>query len=846
MDLPRSIRAKRLVFWGAAAVVGGLMWLAWWRNHALLRDFIDYGLVMAAVGRMQAGERPYVDFLTPIQTLQFTLNAWAEAVWGPRYLSLTYAGVVFALGSFAGLTWVLVKPLGRWVALLVAGTVVVASSTQHTIIWYNAMGVTWLAAVVWLAAGRSETERGERLRWIAILAVLWLGGMTKLTYQAAALAFAMLFAVQAAVRGEWTWRRAVGRGASYVGAGTVLPLATEMAYTGASFQQWAYSVVQMAGSRVDLLKTLMTPVHYRWTPHDYYKPMFFHFVGLWGVALLVVIGGLVARGLGRSGRGRGVEWVFLAASLSGAWICGGVLLATNFEIAYLAGAAWLAMAAGIVVAFAGRSGAGGVDRATKGVLAAAALSLAVPAWISAWEGARAVWAPGEMDRADLVSTDGLPAEFGYLRGMKINTARRAALMELAEKKAGWDAQGIPGSSYYFINGTEWLVRVVPEARHRGLPLWLFRGTTITENEVERINGLLTRGATVQVIVEDEAWDVAYQGIREVLAERYSSEEIGLFRVNRFDPMLVRDVLENPARFAEDVGSNVLSRAMRVARGAFELRPSERGRYLCSPVESRLDLDFAVQGLSGEVIAELLPNVRAEVPVVFRVRESEPAGGGRVLWEKTLLPTAGARWVAERFAVEAGGKKLALEMELSGGAKAEGGWRGLKIDRADPESAQRPFPVDRALKELAVSDGWASALFRDGGVRPVEFASFGLDNHAGSRNGVPELFVHVAGEVWFRLDGPAKRLRGEFGVREGLWENASATKGLRATVVQAGGGRFEVLHRQDLWRDDEAVRKPQTFDVALPEAEGWIGLMITPLDVENSSWGQAWWRGFEAE
>src|SRR5688572_1065589 len=97
-DTPLGKRPAILI---AGVLVGAGLLLPWWRNHGLLRDFYDYGNIMAGVGRIQLGDRPYVDFLTPIQTLQFYIGVLAERAWGARYLSLTYAGAVFTIGAFA-------------------------------------------------------------------------------------------------------------------------------------------------------------------------------------------------------------------------------------------------------------------------------------------------------------------------------------------------------------------------------------------------------------------------------------------------------------------------------------------------------------------------------------------------------------------------------------------------------------------------------------------------------------------------------------------------------------------------------------------------------------------------
>jgi len=58
----------------------GLMLLPWVRNHSYLRDFYDYGLVIAGLGLIEQGQHPYVDFTTPIQAGFFGLSRLIEYV----------------------------------------------------------------------------------------------------------------------------------------------------------------------------------------------------------------------------------------------------------------------------------------------------------------------------------------------------------------------------------------------------------------------------------------------------------------------------------------------------------------------------------------------------------------------------------------------------------------------------------------------------------------------------------------------------------------------------------------------------------------------------------------------
>ncbi|HTO03259.1 MAG TPA: hypothetical protein VL069_06125, partial [Opitutus sp.] len=412
--------SQRIVLSLAAAASIVLLLLPWWRNHALLVDFFDYGLVMAAAGRMQLGESPYVDFVSPIQTLQFLGALAAERLGGARYLSLTYAGAAFMLASFVGLTALLWRTWGARCALLMALTIVVASAGQHTIIWYNAMGVIWLAIVVWITAQTRSDQRGELGRLALVWAALWLGGMTKLTFQAAALAFAITFTLRAAFANSLSWRRARLRILSFFGFGVIAPIATEMWVTGATLEQWITNVLILpARFRTDMLGQIVTGKFYLQTPHDYYYPLFFKFAGAWGVALLACTVIIIAASLrAQSPRTRAIDWAMLAVLGLGAWISSAVLLATNMDIAYLSAAVPLVLAIGLVRAFSPSSA--GVRRIwIRWIFGGAAVSLLVPAWLAAWAGTRALWGHEPLDRATMASADDLPVRFGYLRGMKI-------------------------------------------------------------------------------------------------------------------------------------------------------------------------------------------------------------------------------------------------------------------------------------------------------------------------------------------------------------------------------------------------------------------------------------------
>ena len=107
------------------------------------------------------GERPYVDFVTPIQAGFLWFNYQVETWTGGNYYGLTLGALPSLVGGFALLGYTHSRRWPWWWSLLAAWTVLMGSVGQHTIIWHNSLGVLCLAVALWVTtlwAGRQSTE----------------------------------------------------------------------------------------------------------------------------------------------------------------------------------------------------------------------------------------------------------------------------------------------------------------------------------------------------------------------------------------------------------------------------------------------------------------------------------------------------------------------------------------------------------------------------------------------------------------------------------------------------------------------------------------------------------------
>ncbi|MEY3774804.1 MAG: hypothetical protein RLZZ129_1584, partial [Verrucomicrobiota bacterium] len=265
--MPRLPLSAFLTSGGVLLVVLCALW-PWWRNHEYLRDLYDYGLVIAANGHMDRGERPYVDFTTPIQAGFLGLNWLIEKTGGGTYGALTRGAAGLIVASAVLLPLMLVRRWSWWAALILGATVTAASAAQHTILWHNTLGVFCLALVVWSAAVAPVLRRVD-WPWHLLAGVgLVLGGINKLNFQLVAMAVVLAWALRAGWLERAGWRRIATTILAALVCGVLLPVSLELWWTGASLELWLANVVGTAAdSRLDQLKAiwstdfLLRPVH---------------------------------------------------------------------------------------------------------------------------------------------------------------------------------------------------------------------------------------------------------------------------------------------------------------------------------------------------------------------------------------------------------------------------------------------------------------------------------------------------------------------------------------------------------------------------------------------------------
>jgi hypothetical protein len=803
-------RGRRFIISGfiVLGVIGAL--LPWWRNHGYLRDFYDYGLVIAALGRMGAGEVPYVDFTTPIQAGFFGLSRAVEMLGGGTFRALTWGGAGLTVLMAASLPLLLARRWPSWAAVLLGTAVTAATAAQHTIIWHNTVGVLALALVAWSAAVAPVFRRTD-WAWHALLLVgLLLGGLNKVNYQLVAVVVALAWALREGLAGRAGAGRIAGTGLAVLLAGCVLPVAGELLATGASPELWWRNVVGLAAAdRAEPLglifsrKFLFAPIH------DYYGPMLLPQAGLAG---LVLCAGALAGCWPRRPADRGGRWdralLPLAVLLSGA--AGAALLATNQEIAYVGLGAWLVLTVSVWLGFAGTAGR---PAFLPGLVLPAAV-IGGAAWISAWQGQRSQFGYSESPRSAYRLADEAGPALRYLHGMRLPPEQVQTLAELEKWLPGPGADG--RRPIFYGLGTEWLGRIWPEVGAKGRPLWIHWGTSYGGAETHRLIHELGTAGGYQLVMSSLARDFWPPECRRILEQFYTRSLIGPVTVRwaRKDgwQMQCKDGLDFVNRFGGNVAGPVL-RLEALPLGFLRYEndrlmlgvTQDEGRMLLGAPSYRFGADAVLERLAhagpGLLHARFKVIVHGATPEVVR-------------WAQEVELPAGQRRVSVPFMVDALAQPLELRVtvdDLSRGQLAAG-YRNLQITHAiDAPEAPPELRVDQRPAVEADSAQRAS-LLGETAWRPQQL--WLQDGRAAAAG----LELAAGGEVWLHTDGMLGELRGQL--------TCPDPAGVRpmVRVVWYKGGRLQIMQQG-------AIPAGGAFDfhVWCAEPGGWFGILLDPGD-----------------
>ena len=789
---------NRGLFWLLTAVSALIALLPWWRNHNYLRDFYDYGLFINVNARLLAGQHPYLDFSTPAQTAAFLLNFAAEKLGGGTYLGLTYGAAALILAGVIGLAAILVRRWPMWLAFLLVAAVICGSATQHTIIFYNPIGVLTLALVTWSFAVAPLLRR-DLVGWHVVAAVgLLLGGMNKLNFHAIGVAMALGWILRGAIKEKAGFLRVAGTLLFLFTFGLVLPVVFEMAWTGAGPHRWYHNVIalplQARGGRISLLSDFHT---YFNTLHGYYGDLRVPQVGLLSVLLPLPL--LFAAWRREASWSPWLGPVFLAMSVLAVVLSTLALLLTNNEIAYVTFAAGLVLVTSLWLGFSiiprGWLGRGGI------IFPAAVLL--VFGTESAWQGQRSQFGHSKSLRESYLNATLADPDFLYLDGLYLPPETVSSLKAIANRRIEFSPE--LKQHIYYGPGAEWLEHIWPVKKIRGMSLvpQAFDGPrekALFEKEV-------LSGGTFQGLIDMEAWDHWEAAVDREFAHSFSKEKIGslfyLYRRLQIGVLSGSPIEYNPGIGGNADPSQLLSDMKLVTTG------DGRNFLGTTKGEGKLQVLAASYRISGEAV---LKRTKAKVGEPISAWFKIYAGSGAERyprWQAELtLPNGKDEIIVPTEVIDSSGLPVecvvTVPAELAD--KVVAGWRGPKLlDTVD--LSDRPPLLQAGSYPLTTP----SRLFGASMLPPVLQERPLLVRNSWLRDA--KCYLPAGGEVWIKLNGIYSRIRlvAESDHADGRFGN------LR--IIFYKGGRLETFH-------PHALSNPRQAEYLIwsPERDGWLGIL----------------------
>lgn len=790
--------------------------LPWWHNHGYLRDFYDYGLVMSANGRIPAGERPYVDFVSPIQSATLLANLGAEKIFGGTFVGMTWglAGFIGLCG--VGFTALLARRWPTWLAALVTMAVVTGSLSQHTIFWHNTFGVIFLAIATW-AAAIAPVLRRSTWRWHLLLwAGLFLGGITKLNFQLLALAVVTGWAVREGVTGRAGWTKVAGTFATTLIVGVVLPVLFELSWTHASLAGWWHSVVAVPLSARGGDLGRLASWQMLWTPvHDYYGTLTLRPIG--GLCLLTT-GGAAWAAWRKDATERGrLPLVIGAGLLAAAGALG--LFATNFEIGYVSLSAALVLAVSLWLGF------GAIPRGTVAwiTLILPTILLSVGAWESAWRGQRSQFGHAGMDRESYVDGGTLGPAFSYFRGLHIPDAWAVPASAVEATLPAASPKGT--RPVFYGQGLEWLERAFPADKYRGLPLWMHFGTSYGPEETAMLNRLLGDESEIQTYYFGKPWSYLPPALAQTLSSRYEKIEMPGFMTrwirseingpspeNETRPLGLSMGMEDGIGVISATGGNANPLDLVVEGADFSFTPRAAGQdpiLGTSTGRTTLVLSDRIQHFVTNAIVRRIQPGSDPVYARFSLRHHVTRG---IIWT-TRITLAGEtnQNISPINLRSAGGPvDLTVEVPEKFAGRIAAGYAQIFIQQTEVPADERP---PRLRPAAPADESFDLSQWRN----PFPDPSWTMTEAVGRGAAIlPDGFtIAPGGELWFRAAQPFIRFNGTISLPDSTPESYA-----RARLVYAKGPRLDVL--------THLTPTPENNSVPLrgwsPEREGWFGIL----------------------
>lgn len=790
----------------AAATVALIPWM---RNRGYINDLLDYGLVIVGNARVAAGERPWVDFTTPLQSGFYWLNHVIQRLFGDTFQAMTLANGVAIVAVLALTAFVLSKRLPAVFALLISLVIVVGSLGQHTVVWYNAVGVIALAYVSWSAAVSPVLHRST-FWWHALTIVaLAFGGTNKLNFHLVGLAGAVAWAIRAGCLQQAKWGRVGATVLVWLVAGIAVPLGLELAWTGATFAEWRYNVLEIAvATRGGHLTPLLGLNFYIKPLNDFYGWV------LGPVGAIVVIWLFLSAALAWKGRNL-IDRVFLVGATLYSIVGFAGIMATNHEIVYVSLSAGIAILISIWLGFDLMAR----PRLRGWVLLVPCLILGAVMWKSAWQGQRALFGHNVIDREAFRELKSINGEFDYMKGTHLPPTLAQDLEDLATEIPAKPTEG--EYPFFYSTGMEWLEMIWPAKNLKKMPI-LHTAVAYTPIEVVQLREAFSRPSEFERAYGMVAWGPWPGGIESFMSSRITSRLIGGITVAEIHNGGLTSRLEpfhDAIAILNNYGGSMDRRYISIRSPLWSSVAENEQAFLSTESgEGVFRFEQPTINIRGQVIVRrITKNLTEPLEAEFEIRtvSPDPNQAGGELWRELVKLPADQNEVRASYDINT--QNLPTEFSVRIPAEHEwkiaAGWRLPNIQYTKVDFPEPPILREPPIPVVPIDASWKAALlpapWRDKFEVQIR-GGFIKDQH---------IELWPGGEVWLRPIEPVASLQTRFRLKNPVGQNGA----LVVRAVWYKGGRLEIQQQMGI-HDSDTGALVKTWTAG---SDGFFGFLIDP-------------------
>jgi hypothetical protein len=481
----------------------------WGINFNRVGSFYDYSIIIHGSYLLENGFKPHVDFHSPLPSLTIYFARLCEILFGTNFAALGIGNLLFASFVFISTCAILFQRFGSLLSSIGALAFVAAGPLQHSIIWYNSLGVGFLGILVAFNIKFINQKSKNLLFTFIIFFILTILGLIKTNYLIIGI-FLYLTSMFSTLILFRQWINLVY--ATFVIMFSITSFfIIEIIISGASYKQIIYDLFQTPEGRFEEISNALTSpgsylfsIIYNFYPQSISQGILLVFFFFFLFLLIISI---------KNNKGIGFELVVAACAICFLF-CGLLNVVSNVEAQILNSSFMLICAFSLANLGFAYPVSFSLSNSTKAILYVLSFYIIAVSSYSIVKHSRILYDP---DTGFQIAS--LDWGNGYLKGARMTNKSWQSTNWVLNKLS--ESQVTPPTNIFFGSSLEYFYRLTSTLPPRGLPLWWHAGVTWNSKQASELDSTLL-SQNYKMIFSHVGWK-ANMPMGWIHVEKYTEE-----------------------------------------------------------------------------------------------------------------------------------------------------------------------------------------------------------------------------------------------------------------------------------------------------------------------------------